>query len=562
MTLLIISFIAGLLTVLAPCVLPILPIIIGGSIDGQNNYKRTIVIIASLCVSLVVFTLILKVSTVFIDVPQSFWTYTSSLIILFFGLSFLFPTIWDKIPGLAKISGNSNKLISAGFQKKSFVGDMIIGAALGPVFSTCSPTYFLILATVLPVSFSLGLFYILVYVFGLALALFAISILGDKLVEKLGGASDPRGVFKRSIGFIFILVALFIATGYDKVIQQKVLDTGFLDVTKIESALLNSNNMKNDVSQNSPYPKYIEIADNAQYVNIDHPPTIAEFVGKKVIIVDFMTYSCINCIRTFPYLNDWYSKYEKDGLVIIGIHTPEFAFEKNIDNVRNAMVQNGIKFPIVLDNDYKTWNAWSNNSWPHKFIIDINGNVVYEHAGEGNYAETEAKIVELLNEKKIRDGEAKIQLGKSLSEDSGYNDNQSIETYFGYDRNSEFVDRSQGNCTEQSCLFSGYNPSTLKPNKFALSGVWKAYGEYDELQDKTGKVAFNFNSQNVYLVADSKNKDVVVDVYVDKKLVKKGIKINSSNIYKVVENSDMRNHVLEFYVTGEGFQIYTLTFGK
>ncbi len=469
MTLLIISFIAGLLTVLAPCVLPILPIIIGGSIDGNGdkNHSRAITVITSLSVSLILFTLLLKVSTIFVNVPQSFWTYTSAIIILFFGLTLLFPVLWEKIPYMGKLASNSNKLMSVGAQKKSTFGDIIIGAALGPVFSTCSPTYFLILATVLPVSLGKGLVYIFVYVFGLALALFAISILGDKLVSKLGGVSDTRGIFKRSIGALFILVAIFIATGYDKVIQQKVLESGFLDVTKIESKLLDYNKMPSNLS-NSKYPKYIEIVDNAQYVNADHPPTIAEYIGKKVIIIDFMTYSCINCKRTFPYLNDWYSKYEKDGLVIIGIHTPEFAFEKNLDNVKNAFKDNNLKFPAVLDNDYKTWNAWNNNSWPHKFIIDIDGYVVYDQAGEGQYAETEKLIVELLNEKKVRDNESKLEVKNSLKENSFYNPNQSRETYFGSDRGI--------------------------PGSFTLTGNWTAFGEYQELQDKTGKVGFDFNS--------------------------------------------------------------------
>lgn len=572
MTLLFISFIAGLLTVLAPCILPILPIIIGGSIDGQNNHKRTLVIIASLSVSLIVFTLLLKVSTLFINVPASFWTYTSSIIILFFGLTLLFPAIWEKIPFLAKLSGNSNKLMSTGFQKKSFTGDIIIGAALGPVFSTCSPTYFLILATVLPVSFAKGLIYIFTYVIGLAIALFAISVLGDRLVSRLGGVSDSRGVFKRSIGALFIVVAIFIGTGMDKVLQQKILDTGFLDVTKIESKLLNMNKMPDDIKETDvldgslkslKYPRYVEIADNAQYVNTDHPITIGEYVGKKVIIVDFMTYSCINCVRTFPYLNDWYSKYEKDGLLIIGIHTPEFAFEKNLDNVKDAFLKYNLKFPAVLDNDYKTWNAWQNNSWPHKFIIDIDGYVVYDHAGEGKYQETEELIVKLLNEKKARDNENAIEAKNTIQEKkTSYNYNQSREVYFGLWRNDEFIDRSQGNCTKQSCLFSGYNPSTVKNNQFALSGVWSGEEEYVELKDNTGKIAFNFNSEKVYLVADSKNKNSNLDVYVDGKKVKSNVKIEAPGMYEIVSASDNKNHILELQITGAGFQAFTFTFGK
>lgn len=567
MTLLIISFIAGVLTVLAPCILPLLPVIIGGSIEGagaDNNRKRTLVIITSLSISLVVFTILLKVSTFLINVPQEFWSSVSAIIIFYFGITLLFPSMWDKIPYMRNLSANSNKMLNDGFKKKSFTGDIIMGAALGPVFSTCSPTYFLILATILPVSFALGLVYIFVYVAGLALSLFAISILGDKLVAKLGNVSDPKGYFKKTIGMIFILVAIFIATGFDKTIEQGISDSGFFDVTKIESALLNANKNSENSLSTTGTQKYVEIQDNSQYLNSDAPPLIANYVGKKIVMVDFLTYSCINCKRTFPYMNDWYSKYEGDGFVIIGIHTPEFAFEHNIDNVKKALDADGIKFPIVLDNDYKTWNAWSNDSWPHKFLIDIHGNVVYEHAGEGNYAETESEIVKLINEKNTLQGLPLISVKNSLKELNSYRPDQSEETYFGPYRNAQFVDTNQGTCDNTNCSFPKYDINTVEPNQFALSGNWKPTDEYVELVGQTGKVAYNFNSGNVYLVAAQDTKIATsssVDVYVDGKFTKT-VTINASNIYQIVSGSDKNNHKLELKVNGAGFQIYTYTFGQ
>jgi thiol-disulfide isomerase/thioredoxin len=137
-----------------------------------------------------------------------------------------------------------------------------------------------------------------------------------------------------------------------------------------------------------------EIRDIAHWINSE-PLTIESLRG-KVILVDFWTYSCINCIRTQPYLNAWHEKYEKDGLVIIGIHAPEFAFEKVESNVREASKKAGIKYPVALDNDFATWNAYGNRYWPAKYLIDQNGIIVYKHFGEGNYTETELKIQELL----------------------------------------------------------------------------------------------------------------------------------------------------------------------
>lgn len=237
MTFLVVSFIAGLLTVLAPCVLPLLPVVIGSSASGRSKYTPYVVV-GSLALSIILFTYLLKASTAFIMVPPQFWTYLSGGILVFFGLTLLFPLLWEKVPGLAKISTDSNLLVSAGYQRKSFIGDVIIGAALGPVFSTCSPTYFVILASVLPVSFALGTVYMLSYVFGLSLILLLIAFLGQRFADRLAKVSDSHSYLKRGIGVLFIVLGIFISTGFEKKIETKILDSGYFDITKIEQKLL------------------------------------------------------------------------------------------------------------------------------------------------------------------------------------------------------------------------------------------------------------------------------------------------------------------------------------
>jgi cytochrome c biogenesis protein CcdA len=158
--------------------------------------------------------------------------------LIVFGVALLFPDLWERIPGLSKLSRNSNVLVGQGYEKKSLWGDVLIGAALGPVFSTCSPTYFVILATVLPASFIEGLLYLVSYTLGLALVLLLIGLIGQRLASGLAWAADPRGWFKRLLGVLFLLVGFFVAAGYDKTLQLKILDAGFFDVTKIEQSLL------------------------------------------------------------------------------------------------------------------------------------------------------------------------------------------------------------------------------------------------------------------------------------------------------------------------------------
>ena len=239
MTLLLISFIAGVLTVLAPCILPLLPVVIGSGVGGRSKATPYIVI-GSLAVSILLFTYLLKASTLLIDIPPYVWSYLSGGILTAFGLVLLFPKLWESLPGIAKGSAEANKLVGAGHQKKSIWGDVMIGAALGPVFSTCSPTYFVILATVLPASFLLGTAYLLAYILGLVLILLLIALLGQRLIGKLMKAASDDSWIKKGIGALFLIVGIAIMTGFDKKLETKILDSGFFDITQVEQRLLDN----------------------------------------------------------------------------------------------------------------------------------------------------------------------------------------------------------------------------------------------------------------------------------------------------------------------------------
>lgn len=237
MTFLAISFLAGVLTVLAPCILPLLPVVVGSS-ASKRHPATPFIVVASLAVSIIVFTFLLKVSTAFITIPQSFWAFLSGCILFVFGITLLFPSTWERIPGISKLSSRSNKLLGTGYQKKSLWGDVIIGASLGPIFSTCSPTYFVILASVLPVSFAKGVIYLGAYVLGLSLVLLLIALLGERLIGRLSNLSRSDGTFKKSIGGLFVLLGIFVMFGIDKKIETAIINAGFFDVTTIEQQLL------------------------------------------------------------------------------------------------------------------------------------------------------------------------------------------------------------------------------------------------------------------------------------------------------------------------------------
>lgn len=230
------SFFSGVLTVLAPCILPLLPVIIGSSASGRSKATPYIVI-ASLSVSILLFTYLLKASTLLIAIPSSFWAYFSGSILLLIGLTFTFPALWNQVPGIKKLSTGGNAVVGSGYSQKNVWGDITIGAALGPVFSSCSPTYFLILAAVLPASLLLGTVYLLAYIAGLGLVLLLIALLGQRFVTNITWAADPQGWFKRGLGILFLLVGLSIITGLDKQFEAWILDSGF-NTVQFENRLL------------------------------------------------------------------------------------------------------------------------------------------------------------------------------------------------------------------------------------------------------------------------------------------------------------------------------------
>lgn len=229
MPLLLVSFIAGIVTVAAPCVLPLLPVIVGGSIGSfqQTNKWRPYVIALSLAISVIIFTLLLKASTVLLGVPQEVWQVISGGIVLLFGFQLLFPIVWERLSSSLRLQQASNALLGSQTTKQSLYSSILLGAALGPIFNSCSPTYALIVAIILPSSLAMGLTFLIAYSLGLSLTLMLIALLGIKITSRLGWAANHHGWFRKTIAILFILVGLAVLTGFDKKIQTLALDNGW-----------------------------------------------------------------------------------------------------------------------------------------------------------------------------------------------------------------------------------------------------------------------------------------------------------------------------------------------
>ncbi|HJU79041.1 MAG TPA: thioredoxin family protein [Nitrososphaeraceae archaeon] len=323
----------------------------------------------------------------------------------------------------------------------------------------------------------------------------------------------------------------------------------------------------------SQYKKAPEFQGVTLYIN-SNETKLSDLKG-KVVLVDFWTYSCINCIRTIPYLVDWNQKYSDKGLVIVGIHSPEFEFEKDIDNVKQAVTRFGIEYPVLLDNDKGTWNAFQNSYWPRKYLIDSEGYIRYDHIGEGGYVETENAIRNLLAESA---GQQRISLTSVNETNLSLPDSQSVdfnqiktpELYFGYQYARSELGNSEGFNPDKVVNYT-LPSSKIKPNIIYLEGKWKNNADSMELVGNEGKIVLGYSAKSINIVAGGEgelsvmefgNNNQTSNPYSGNDLDTEGkLVINGQRLYNIGNNQEYGNHKIEIDVSGSGFRIYTFTFG-
>lgn len=253
------------------------------------------------------------------------------------------------------------------------------------------------------------------------------------------------------------------------------------------------------------------------------------------MLIDFWTYSCVNCIRTLPYLEEWYEKYKDKGFILIGIHAPEFSFERKIKNLSNAVDKYGITYPVVQDNNFETWRNYKNNYWPAKYLIDREGNIRYYHFGEGNYKETEKAITELLHtdvvDSKIKEHDSNIREYFITH-----------ETYLGTNRRNNFIEN---------------NSQKLKKGEWSISKNWKSDGEKIFSSHLPASIQMRFNAAEANLVLDG---NAHAKIYIDK-IFYKEIVINGPKLYNVFLENDYKNHDIKIEFSGEHIEAFAWTFG-
>ncbi len=316
------------------------------------------------------------------------------------------------------------------------------------------------------------------------------------------------------------------------------------------------------------FPAAKELVSPDGYINTGGKPiTIGQQIGKKVVLVDFWTYSCINCQRTIPYLEAWYQKYSGSGLVIIGVHTPEFGFEKVLANVQAGVTKFGITYPVALDSNYNTWNAYSNNYWPAEYLIDMDGLVREHNIGEGNYAETEQNIQKLLMERSQALGLPTSSVPTGLVNINSVIQANSPESYFDASRNDYLANGTKHTSGSQVFTAPTGNPAA---NSFYLNGTWNVGNESAVNTTDGATITYTYDAKEVYFVA-SANPGVTISIMRDGKplTTDRGADVDASGtvhiggprLYKLISQPTEAQHTMTITVHGTGLNAFTFTFG-
>ncbi|HEX5358614.1 MAG TPA: redoxin domain-containing protein [Candidatus Nitrosotalea sp.] len=369
------------------------------------------------------------------------------------------------------------------------------------------------------------------------------------------------------IGAIIIVVAIGGLAVFFTSLDKTVASTGN-QITVDKTNTGNSSSVQTTYSDESNYPKAPDLVGISGYINTT-PEQLQAKIKDKVVLYDFWTYSCINCIRTFPYLKAWNDKYADKGLLIIGVHSPEFEFEKDISNVKMATQKYGLTYPIVLDSDHVTWDAFSNRYWPAEYITDDLGHIRHTHFGEGDYDQTEKVIQQLLDQRAKRLG-LDTTADQSLVNLQAHEFSlfQTPELYFGYDfaGGRNYLGNSGG--FEPEKIVSYTIPSDLQKDHFYLDGQWQNLHDSMKLTSDNGKIVLPYTAQDVHIVASGTGTGI--QILLDGKPVtsddagqdtKNGTAIISENrLYNIISSKQAGSHTVTI-IGHPGFEIYTFTFG-
>jgi cytochrome c biogenesis protein CcdA/thiol-disulfide isomerase/thioredoxin len=534
------AYLGGVLTILSPCILPVLPFVFARA--DQPFVKSGLPLLIGMAVTFAAVATLAAVGGAWAIQANEYGRIAAIVLLAAFGITLLFPAIadWATRPVVAAGAWLSQKAHAEGRAGSPVLLSFLLGIATGFLWAPCAgPILGLILTgAALEGANTETSFLLLAYALGAATSLALALLLGGRVFEAMKRSLGAGEWVRRGLGVAVLAgvaaIALGLDTGYltrlsiasTSNYEQSLLDLAPANEKTQPSVIMNggpgmimggsnammgasnamtgapgmmmSNKAATQNSDTLPIEGALpSISGATEWLN--SPPLTTEGLRGKVVLVDFWTYSCINCLRAIPYVRAWAEKYKDQGLVVIGVHSPEFAFEKNVDNVRRAVRDLKIEYPVAIDNAYAIWRAFGNQYWPAHYFIDAEGRIRHHHFGEGDYEESEQAIRALLAET----GKSEVAGGYVNVNASGVEAAgdliavQSPETYVGYERTENFASPG-GTVRDMHHEYS--TPSSLQKNQWALGGDWTVENEKAVLDGQTGRIVFRFHARDLHLV--------------------------------------------------------------
>jgi cytochrome c biogenesis protein CcdA/thiol-disulfide isomerase/thioredoxin len=596
MILFVLAYLGGVLTIISPCILPVLPFVFARS--DKPFVSSGLPMLAGMAVTFAVVATLAAVGGGWAVQANEYGRFAALTLLALFGITLLFPALSDRLtrPLVAlgsRLSETADR--SAGASGSTVLPSLLLGVATGLLWAPCAgPVLGLILTGAALQGANIRTSLLLAaYAAGAATSLALALLIGGRVFAAMKRSLGAGEWVRRGLGAAVLAGVAAIVLGFDTrfLTQVSLASTAPLEqslVDKLHSADSEQPSTKGGAvtmtgkppaqEQEQPEAQAEDFPDEGgmpslsgavQWLN--SPPLTPEALKGKVVVVDFWTYSCINCLRSIPYIRAWAEKYQNQELVVIGVHTPEFAFEKNVDNVKKAVADLKISFPVAIDNDYVIWRAFKNNYWPADYFIDARGRIRDHSFGEGDYAASEHVIQQLLT----KAGEANISGGLVAVNASGAeaasdtDDVRSPETYIGYARAEKFV--SPGGAVKGGPHV--YAVGKLQLNEWGLSGDWTISEERAVLNRNEGSIVYRFHARDLHLVLGSAKGDPVhfrvtidgappgdshgADVDADGR----GL-VTGQRLYQLVrQNGAITDHTFEIKFLDPGAEAYAFTFG-
>jgi cytochrome c biogenesis protein CcdA/thiol-disulfide isomerase/thioredoxin len=600
MLMLLIAFIGGALTIVSPCILPVLPFVFARA--DRPFHTNGLPVLIAMAVTFAFVATLAAVGGSWAVQANEYGRLAALVLLALFGLALLFPALSERMTrplvGLgARVSQTADN--GDGSRYGTVVSSLLLGVATGLLWAPCAgPILGLILTgAALNGANASTTFLLLAYAAGAALSLALALFTGSRILAAMKTSLHTLEWVKRGLGAAVLASVVAIAYGADIGVLTRLSTT---NTASLEEMLIDglgararlaatgdadvvtaSDKSKDDgammIREEKPARADLPVEGvlpplTGAVTWLNSPPLSREALKGKVVLVDFWTYSCINCLRTLPYVRAWADKYKDQGLVVIGVHTPEFAFEKNVDNVKKAIADLKVGYPVAVDNDYAIWRAFGNNYWPAHYFIDGEGRIRHHHFGEGQYAESERVIQDLLAEAG-RTAEAhdlvKVD-GTGAEAAPAMLDVASPETYIGYARAAHFV--SAGGAAHDTA----HSYTTREPglNEWGLAGDWTIGAEHAVLNNAGGRIVYLFHARDLHLVLGPgpNGKPVRFRVTIDgaepagnhgtdTNASGEGL-VDSERLYQLVrQNGPVTDHTFEIEFLDPGVQAFAFTFG-